>query len=432
MKAVHPEAETANQILGKEAPAVLKMLSDRGRAAYFPKKGIFSQSNEAKGKRINATIGIAVEDDGSPARLPSIACMVPIDPQDAFPYASNYGKPELRKAWQELIRRKNPSLRAPVISLPVVTNALTHGLSAAGYLFVDPGDSILLQHLYWENYHLIFENAYGARLSPFNSFRGDGLDLGAFQDALSRHPGKQIILFSSPNNPTGYSPTENEAEAVAGLLKQSAEKGNRLVVVLDDAYFGLVYEKGVEKESLFSRLADLHENVLAVKLDGGTKEDYIWGFRVGFITYGIKGLTGAAAKVMEEKTGGFVRGSISNASHLSQSILLKAMASPNYMNEKAVKFELLKSRYSAVKKTLQENEKRYAEFFTPLPFNSGYFMCVELKRGLDADAVRRKLLDEYDTGVIVFDHLLRVAFSSVAAGDIPELFENMVKACMDS
>ena len=48
--------------------------------------------------------------------------------------------------------------------------------------------------------------------------------------------------------------------------------------------FGLVYENGIFKESLFSKLADLHENVLAVKVDGATKEDYAWGFRVGFIT----------------------------------------------------------------------------------------------------------------------------------------------------
>jgi aspartate/methionine/tyrosine aminotransferase len=434
MTALHNESEAVNQILEKEAPTLLDMLSDRGKAIYFPKEGIVNQSNDAKGKKINATMGIAVEDDGSPMRLPSIAELVPIDPQDAFPYTSNYGKPELRKAWQQLIRLKNPSLRAPVISLPVVTSALTHGLSAAGYLFANPGDSIVLPHLFWENYRLIFENAYGARLAPFNTFLKDKLDLDDFKIKINYTRGKheqvkRIVLFSSPNNPTGYTPTEKEAESIAEIIYDCARKGMKMVVVLDDAYFGLVYEKGVYTESLFSKLADLHENILAVKLDGGTKEDYIWGFRVGFVTYGIKGLTEAAAKAMEDKTGGFVRGSISNASHLSQSILLKAVSSPNYQKEKLEKFELLKSRYFAVKKALQENEKRYSEFFVPLPFNSGYFMCVELRRGLMADAVRRKLLDEYDTGVIMFGSLLRMAFSSVAVKHIPELFENIYMAC---
>ncbi|HEX9935422.1 MAG TPA: aminotransferase class I/II-fold pyridoxal phosphate-dependent enzyme [bacterium] len=427
----HPEAVELNLVLERENPVLLSMLSEKGRAIFFPRAGVISQSNEAKGKKINATLGIAVDEDGSPMRLPSIAKLVPLNPQDAFPYTSNYGKPELRKAWQQLIRLKNPSLKTAVISLPVVTNALTHGLSVAGYLFADQNDSILLPHLYWENYELIFQNAYGAKLVPFNTFRNGGLDLEAFEQALSRKSGKRIVLFSSPNNPTGYTPTETEAETITSVLKKHAEMGEQIVVLLDDAYFGLVYEKGIYAESLFSKLADLHENVLAVKLDGGTKEDYIWGFRVGFVTYGIRGLTEAAAKVMEDKTAGVVRGSISNVSHLSQSILLKAIASPSYADEKLDKFALLRSRYEAVRKTLRENEKRYSEYFAPLPFNSGYFMCVEFKHGINAEGIRRKLLAAYGTGVIVFGNVLRVAFSSVVLKDIPELFENIYRACRE-
>ena len=44
-----------------------------------------------------------------------------------------------------------------------------------------------------------------------------------------------------------------------------------MVVIIDDAYFGLVYEEGVYTESIFVELANLSENVLAVKLDGPTK-----------------------------------------------------------------------------------------------------------------------------------------------------------------
>jgi len=434
MQTLNKEAEILNRMLQKDTPTLFSMLSEKGKAIYFPKEGIVNQSNDAKGKKINATIGIAVEDDGSPMRLKSIADLISLDPQDVFPYTSNYGKPELRKAWQQLIRQKNPSLRAPVISLPVVTNALTHGLSAAGYLFADPGDTIVLPHLYWENYELIFQNAYGATLSPFNSFQKGKLDLEAFETKLNSVRGKdeqnkRIILFSSPNNPTGYTPTEKEAESIVNIVYDCASKNRQIIVLLDDAYFGLVYEGGVYTESLFSKLADMHENVLAVKLDGGTKEDFIWGFRVGFVTYGIKGLTETAAKAMEDKTSGFVRGSISNASHLSQSLLLKAVLSPNYPKEKLEKFELLKSRYLAVRKVLRENEKRYSEFFDPLPFNSGYFMCVELKSGLKCEEVRRKLLQDYSTGVISMNNVLRVAFSSVSVKDIPSLFENLYNAC---
>ncbi len=434
MQSFNKEAEILNQVIQKNMPDLFSMLSEKGKAIYFPKEGIVNQSNEAKGKKINATIGIAVEDDGSPMRLKSIADLVSLDPQDVFPYTSNYGKPELRKVWQQLIRQKNPSLRASVISLPVATNALTHGLSVAGYLFADPGDPIILPDLFWENYTLIFENAYGARLIPFHSFQNDQLDLAAFEQKLAPEHGKharakRIVLFSSPNNPTGYTPTEKEAESITEIIYQYAQKGIRIVVLLDDAYFGLVYEKGVYSESLFSKLADLHENVMAVKIDGATKEDYAWGFRIGFVTHGMKGMTDAVCKALEDKTAGVVRGSISNASHLSQSLLLKAISSPTYHAEKQDKFEILKSRYEAVKYVLKENGKKYSEFFVPLPFNSGYFMCVKLNPDLRSEDIRRKLLCDYSTGVISMNGVLRIAFSSVSVKDVPTLFENIYKAC---
>jgi hypothetical protein len=52
----------------------------------------------------------------------------------------------------------------------------------------------------------------------------------------------------------------------------------------------------------------------------------------------------------------------------------------------------------------------YKERFTPLPFNSGYFMCIRPKA--DPEKLRQKLLSDYSTGVINFGEILRVAFSA--------------------
>ena len=59
-----------------------------------------------------------------------------------------------------------------------------------------------------------------------------------------------------------------------------------MVAITDDAYFGLFYDDRAMKESIFTKLLDRHSNLMAVKLDGATKENYVWGLRVGFITYG--------------------------------------------------------------------------------------------------------------------------------------------------
>ena len=154
----------------------------------------------------------------------------------------------------------------------------------------------------------------------------------------------------------------------------------------------------------------------------------MWGFRVGFVTYAVKGGNSELYAALEGKTAGAIRGNISNVSHLSQSLLLKAFASGEYKSQKAEKFTLLKSRCDKVMETLKSHPE-YEEYFHALSFNSGYFMCVKLKGGLSAEVVRRILLDDFSSGVISFNDILRVAFSSVDVTLIPELFENMFHAC---
>ncbi|MGV8095038.1 MAG: aminotransferase class I/II-fold pyridoxal phosphate-dependent enzyme [Mangrovibacterium sp.] len=427
---MNPQAEELNRIIRVKNPVVFELLSERGKNIFFPKKGILGQTADAKGTRINATIGAAIEDNGSPMRLESIADNVRLDPSLVFPYAPSFGRPDIRARWKTMIYQKNPRLGDKVISLPVVTNALTHGVSMAGYLFADPGDQVIVSDLFWGNYNLILTHAYGAELKKYNFLNEERLDLNAFKASLEDGgPGKKILILNFPNNPTGYSPTVEEAKAIAAIIKESAEKGSKIVVFADDAYFGLVYEEGIETQSIFTYLADLHENVLAVKIDGPTKEDYVWGFRVGFMTYGIKGGEPEMYTALEAKTAGAVRGNISNAANISQSLLLKAFEDPNYQAQKEAKFLIMKERYLAVKEALK-NEK-YKEVFTVLPYNSGYFMCVQLTDGLNGEQLRKLLIEKYSIGIINLSNVIRVAFSAVAANDIPELFEGIYKACKE-
>ena len=63
------QAESLNKIIEKQNYKIFEMLSERGKNIFFPKLGILAQSAQAKGKNINATIGEAVEDDGSSMHL---------------------------------------------------------------------------------------------------------------------------------------------------------------------------------------------------------------------------------------------------------------------------------------------------------------------------------------------------------------------------
>jgi aspartate/methionine/tyrosine aminotransferase len=427
---MNPLAEELNKIIQEKNPVVYELLSKKGKAIYFPTKGILGQTADAKGTKINATIGTAIEDDGSPMRLEAISSKIGIDPSLTFPYAPSFGRPDIRASWKKLIYKKNPKLGDKEISLPIVTNALTHGVSMAGYMFVDEGDEVISPNLFWGNYNLILNNAYGSKIGAFNLFKDGGFDLEALKSKLNEGPvGKKILILNFPNNPSGYSPTVSENIAIVEIIKEAAENGNKIVVMTDDAYWGLVYEEGVEKQSIFALLADVHENVLAVKIDGPTKEDYVWGFRVGFITYGIKGGDSKLYSALESKTAGAVRGNISNAANISQSLLLQAYANEDYERQKQEKYELLKTRYDAVREALKDD--KYKTYFNALPYNSGYFMCIKLDDGIDGEALRHLLIQKYSIGTINLNNIIRIAFAAVAATDMKKLFEGIYEACKE-
>ena len=424
---LNAQADRLNNILEKTVPAVLALLSERGKNMFWPAEGILKQAAEAKNTKLNATVGIATRDDGQALTTDSLLKEFSGN-LEIFRDAPSFGIRPLRERWREEMLRKNPSLDGTKITLPIVTAALTHGLTVATSLLADPGDSIILPDKFWGNYKLVFEHGFGVKLHPFNFLKKESFDLESFEKTIKTTDGKKIVLLNTPNNPTGYSPTVGEAEEIFEILKRAAEK-SPITVICDDAYWGLVFEDGIQKESMFARLANLHPNLLAVKIDGATKEEFAWGLRVGFITFGNSKMCSQAADALEQKIGGTIRGQVSNCSHPSQIAILNALNSSTYEQEKLKNFELLKKRAQKCREILEENTEKFSPFFAPLPFNSGYFMCIELAEEFSAEAVRQELLKKFDTGVIATGQLLRIAFSSVAEKNLAQIFENIFEAC---
>lgn len=433
---MNPLAQELNDIIRKANIHAFEMLSEVGKNLFFP-KGILSQSAEAKEKahKFNATIGMATE-NGQTMHLASVMTMVSgLRANESLTYAPSYGIMPLRKAWHQGIFEKNPSLEGKNISLPVVTNAITHGLSVVSDMWVDPGDVIILPDKMWGNYNLIFSVRRGAKIVNYPLFDDNGkFNLQGFETCLrsqAKERKKLIVILNFPNNPTGYTIKPQEGEAIADILAALAREGTNVLAVTDDAYFGLFYEDDILKESVFSLLIDRDPRLLAVKLDGATKENYVWGLRVGFITYGtpLDGDPGPVHDALERKTAGAVRGAISNASHLSQSIILRSLEAETYKAEKEDKFRIMKERAVAVREVLAD--PKYSEAWEPYPFNSGYFMCLRLKE-VEAEPLRAHLLDTYGVGLISLGkHDLRVAFSCVEKEDVQELFDIVLQGVKD-
>jgi len=423
-------AELLNLQLQTENPHYYALLSDLGKQLYFP-KGILTHSAEAKQKalRFNATIGIAT-DKGKPMYLPLIQeTLSAYDPKDLYDYAPPGGKPQLRSVWLEKTYKENPSLKGKRIGTPIVTNALTHGLSIVADMFADKNDSVILPDKLWDNYNLVFGVRRGAKTITYPLYtEGGSFNVSGMKQALlaQEENGKAILLLNFPNNPTGYTPNEKEADSIVQAIKEVAEHGINLVVIADDAYFGLFFEDSVT-ESIFARVANIHPRVLAVKIDGATKEEYVWGFRVGFITFAAE--SQVVLNALEQKALGIIRGTISSGPHPSQTFVLHAVQSPDFNSQRRDKFKLLQARAKKTKQVL--NNRKYDDAWSYYPFNSGYFMCLKLK-GVDAEQLRKHLLDQYGVGVVSLGQTdIRVAFSSVEELDIEELFELIYRGAKD-
>jgi aspartate/methionine/tyrosine aminotransferase len=198
------------------------------------------------------------------------------------------------------------------------------------------------------------------------------------------------------------------------------------VAITDDAYFGLFYENETYRESLFSLLADSSERILAIKVDGATKENLVWGFRIGFITFASRSLSSAQYDALVKKAMGAIRSSISNSSRLAQSLLIRAMKSQSYKSQKEEAYNILYERYRKVRSLLDSTSQGEAgQKIVALPFNSGYFMTFHVAGG-NAELLRKKLLLDRGIGTIsIGDNFLRVAYSSIDLENLEDLYSEI-------
>jgi aspartate/methionine/tyrosine aminotransferase len=303
---------------------------------------------------------------------------------------------------------------------------LTSGLSVIADLFLEEGSVIISSDPCWDNYSLIFEERRAALLRGVPFFGAvPALDIDAIGRAVrdEAKKGQVRIILTFPNNPSGYSPTKAEAEALAAIFREAAEGGADVLVICDDSYFGLFYEDNIYKESIFSLLADLHERILAVKIDGPIKEDFVWGLRIGFVSFGSRGLAADHYEALIAKLMGTIRSSFSCANTPAQHIIIKALEDKRTSAEKAGFEETLRRRYNEVKKIISQNPDHPA--LKPLPFNSGYFMSFRCE-GISAEALRKELLSQHGIGLVSLgENCIRVAFSSLDEEQIPLVYKTI-------
>jgi hypothetical protein len=106
-----------------------------------------------------------------------------------------------------------------------------------------------------------------------------------------------------------------------------------------------------------------------------------------------------------------------------------ALESPEIAAERQAKLEVLSARASRVYEVA--HAPRFRESWRVYPFNSGYFMLIEVT-GVEAERLRVHLLDQHGVGLIATGkHDLRIAFSCLEVEDVESLFEIVHQAIQE-
>jgi aspartate/methionine/tyrosine aminotransferase len=453
-------------------------LSDRGRAARMPEGIRVWGERAARAGALDATMGVitaplsllggaeprdaaqgvtgagggssgAAEAYGI-ASLPQIrAAFAAWDPREVFPYAPVAGTRSFREGWRRWIGMKaagdftRPGPLEERLTLPVATAGVSGALGAVGHLVLDPGDPVLVPDRRWDGYDTTFGTVNGARVVSVRLLDGPGWDLGALREAMvgaARERGRAVCVINFPHNPTGYAPSEEEAESFARLAADVAEEtGGAVIVLCDDAYEGYVYADR-PRTSIFYRLVDRHPRLLPIKCDGITKELLFWGGRLGAVTTAFRGRgigeCAAMEREWENKLSAVVRGMISSASTPVQTLVARLLADPGALIEaRAPLVRSLAERHAAFGRALDSAPAR--EAFRPDPFHGGLFALLNLVRG-DAVEAARFLLSGPRIGVVPFGgsgadlNALRVTYATVPIERIEELVAEAAKATLES
>ncbi|MHA1681543.1 MAG: aminotransferase class I/II-fold pyridoxal phosphate-dependent enzyme [Promethearchaeota archaeon] len=432
----------------KKTP-VYGALSAMGKRIFLPQGIIYWAGLAKKNAKINGTIGTAMgnelkdlmKDPGQDRvtfYLKNLGDHVDpgLDPATISRYAPVAGIPALRQKWKDWILEKTglkeQAGASELLTLPVVTNGLTNGVFLTGSLFLDPGDLVLLSNKHWGNYDTILGLNLGASIDTFNTFNGKDFDIDSLVEKTIEHidkQGKAVVLLNFPNNPSGYVPTTGTIESIAdALVKVATEKKKPLVVICDDAYESYVYDENAEVRSIFSFMVGKCPFLIPVKLDGASKEFLFYGGRVGFITVATskewKAPLDEVKRELDNKLSGVIRSTISNASHVSQQLVLKLMEERGKsLQERQKVINVLKDRWEVFNGACRSLEEPGKGLYFD-PFQGGFFAFLNLPAGVKARDFATRLIEEHKIGVIPIEKSnigvngIRVAYCSMLEDEI--------------
>jgi aspartate/methionine/tyrosine aminotransferase len=212
-------------------------------------------------------------------------------------YAHNLGLPALRQAISIHMSENHPGLHRQGVSLDrvAVTAGGVNALMLAVQALVNPGDEVLAITPVWPN--LVAQpRIMGAHLRTLSLQVVNGgwqLDLGALIAAIG--PQTKLLILNAPNNPTGWTLTREEQQAI---LQRCRETGTWILA--DEVYEALYYAPTENAcAPSFLDVADPQDRLVVVH--SFSKSFLMTGWRLGWLVMPPE-MTDAMGKLIEFNT----------------------------------------------------------------------------------------------------------------------------------
>ncbi len=155
----------------------------------------------------------------------------------------------------------------------VVSTGAKQSIANVCMSILNPGDEVLLPAPYWVSYSAI-ATLCEAKFKIIPSSIENDFKITPNQLELAISNKTKLIIFNSPNNPSGTVYSENEYKALGEVLKKHPE----IYIISDEIYEHINY--GVKHFSI-ARIKELYNRTITV--NGISKAYAMTGWRIGYI-----------------------------------------------------------------------------------------------------------------------------------------------------
>lgn len=187
-------------------------------------------------------------------------------------YVASTGIPPLRKAIAAKLQRDNGLTYDPNSEL-IVTPGGKAAIAISLLALVSDGDEVLILDPGWVSYapatQLADATPVQVPLSPDDNWAITADRIRQYVTTRSR-----VLIFNSPNNPTGRVATRAELEAVAAVARE-----HDLIVIADEIYEKLIYDG--RTHTSIAALPGMRERTIIV--NGFSKPYAMTGWRLGYV-----------------------------------------------------------------------------------------------------------------------------------------------------